>query len=59
MALAATPPPSTQSTSSTPGASTTSLVETDDDADRISLAMNEAERDTKPVAVLVGTEFGA
>ena len=35
------------------------LVETDDDADRISLAMNEAERDTKPVAVLVGTEFGA
>jgi sulfopyruvate decarboxylase TPP-binding subunit len=35
------------------------LVETDADADRISLAMNEAVRDTKPVAVLVGTEFGA
>lgn len=35
------------------------LVETDADADRISLAMNEAERDAKPVAVLVGTEFGA
>jgi sulfopyruvate decarboxylase TPP-binding subunit len=35
------------------------LVETDADADRITLAMNEAERDSKPVAVLVGTEFGA
>ncbi len=35
------------------------LVETDADADRISLAMNEAERNSKPVAVLVGTEFGA
>ncbi len=35
------------------------LVETDDDADRISLALAEAERDQKPVAVLVGTEFGA
>jgi sulfopyruvate decarboxylase TPP-binding subunit len=35
------------------------LVETDADADRITLAVNEAERDSKPVAVLVGTEFGA
>ncbi len=35
------------------------LVETDADADRISLAMNEAARESKPVAVLVGTEFGA
>ena len=35
------------------------LVETDDDAPRISLAMEEAERTSKPVAVLVGTEFGA
>jgi len=35
------------------------LIETDDDADRISLAIEEAERTSKPVAVLVGTEFGA
>ena len=35
------------------------LIETDDDADRITLALAEAERDQKPVAVLVGTEFGA
>jgi len=35
------------------------LIETDDDAQRITLALAEAERDQKPVAVLVGTEFGA
>jgi sulfopyruvate decarboxylase TPP-binding subunit len=35
------------------------LVETDEDAPRISLAMEEAERTSKPVAVLVGTEFGS
>ncbi len=35
------------------------LIETDDDADRISLAIEEAERTSKPVAVLVGTEFGS
>ena len=35
------------------------LIETDDDADRITLALAEAERNQKPVAVLVGTEFGA
>ena len=35
------------------------LIETDDDADRISLAIAEAERTSKPVAVLVGTEFGS
>ena len=35
------------------------LIETDADADRISLAVEEAERTSKPVAVLVGTEFGA
>ena len=35
------------------------LVETDDDASRISEAMDEAQRTRKPVAVLVGTEFGA
>ena len=35
------------------------LIETDDDADRISVAAAEAERTQKPVAVLVGTEFGA
>jgi sulfopyruvate decarboxylase TPP-binding subunit len=35
------------------------LIETDDDAERISLAIAEAERTQKPVAVLVGTEFGA
>ena len=35
------------------------LIETDDDASRISLAIAEAERTQKPVAVLVGTEFGA
>ena len=35
------------------------LVETDEDATRISEAMEEAERSQKPVAVLVGTEFGS
>lgn len=35
------------------------LIETDEDADRISLAIEEAERTSKPVAVLVGTEFGS
>ena len=35
------------------------LIETDEDADRISLAVEEAERTSKPVAVLVGTEFGS
>ncbi len=35
------------------------LIETDEDADRISVATAEAERVQKPVAVLVGTEFGA
>ena len=34
------------------------LVETDEDADRISVAAEEAERTQKPVAVLVGSEFG-
>ena len=35
------------------------LIETDDDADRISLAIEEAAKPQKPVAVLVGTEFGS
>ena len=35
------------------------LIETDEDADRISLAIEEADRTQKPVAVLVGTEFGS
>jgi len=35
------------------------LIETDEDADRISVAFEEAERTQKPVAVLVGTEFGS
>ena len=35
------------------------LIETDEDADRISLAIDEADRTSKPVAVLVGTEFGS
>ena len=35
------------------------LIETDKDADRISVAIEEAERTQKPVAVLVGTEFGS
>jgi sulfopyruvate decarboxylase TPP-binding subunit len=35
------------------------LIETDEDADRISIAIAEAERTSKPVAVLVGTEFGS
>ncbi len=35
------------------------LIETDEDAGRISVAAEEAERVQKPVAVLVGTEFGA
>ena len=34
------------------------LIESDDDADRISVAAEEADRTQKPVAVLVGTEFG-
>jgi len=33
-------------------------IETDEDADRISLALAEADRNQRPVAVLVGTEFG-
>ena len=35
------------------------LIETDDDADRISLAIEEADKTQKPGAVLVGTEFGS
>ncbi len=35
------------------------LIETDEDADRISVAIAEAERTSRPVAVLVGTEFGS
>ena len=35
------------------------LIENDEDADRIGVALAEAERLQKPVAVLVGTEFGA
>ncbi|HAI09169.1 MAG TPA: hypothetical protein DCM17_07570 [Dehalococcoidia bacterium] len=35
------------------------LIEADDDAGRITSALEEAERTNKPVAVLVGTEFGA
>ena len=35
------------------------LIETDEDAERISVAIAEAERTQKPVAVLVGTEFGS
>ena len=35
------------------------LIETDDDTGRITSALEEAERTNKPVAVLVGTEFGA
>ena len=35
------------------------LIETDDDADRISLAIEEPDKTQKPVAVLVGTEFGS
>ena len=35
------------------------LIETDEDADRISVAIAEAERISRPVAVLVGTEFGS
>ncbi len=35
------------------------LVEVDADADRISLAVEEAHRTSKPVAVLLGTEFGS
>ena len=35
------------------------LIETDYDADRISLAIEEADKTQKPVAVLVGTEFGS
>ena len=50
----------------TPQASKKSLRETREivraqkyDADRISLAIEEAERTSKPVAILVGTEFGS
>ena len=35
------------------------LIETDEDASRLSVAAEEAERNQKPVAVLIGTEFGA
>ena len=35
------------------------LIETDEDSGRISTAFEEADRTQKPVAVLVGTEFGA
>ncbi len=35
------------------------LVETDDQASRISLAAEEAYRTSRPVAVLIGTEYGA
>ena len=35
------------------------LLETDEDAPRISLAFEEANRTSKPVAVLVGSEFGS
>ena len=35
------------------------LVETDEDADRIGLAVAEAERTQKPVGVLIGAEFGS
>ena len=34
------------------------LVEVDEDAPRISSALEEANRTSKPVAVLLGTEFG-
>ena len=34
------------------------LVETDADADRISLAFEEAEREQRPVACLMGAEYG-
>jgi len=33
------------------------LVETNDDASRISVAFEEAERTRRPVAVLVGDEY--
>ena len=35
------------------------LVEEDEDASRISLAFEDANRTSKPVAVLLGTEFGS
>ena len=35
------------------------LVEADEDADRISIALEEAERTQKPVEVLMGSEFRA
>ena len=34
------------------------LVETDADVDRISLAFEEAEREQRPVACLMGAEYG-
>jgi sulfopyruvate decarboxylase TPP-binding subunit len=35
------------------------LIETDEDADRISVAYEESQRLNRPVAVLIGTEFGS
>ena len=35
------------------------LVEADEDADRISIALEEAQRTQKPVVVLMGSEFRA
>ena len=35
------------------------LIETDDDASRISDAITEADRTQKPVGVLIGAEFGS
>ena len=35
------------------------LIETDEDADRIGLAVEEAYRTQKPVGVLIGAEFGS
>ena len=40
------------------GASLKNLIETYEDADRISIAAAEAEGTQKPVAVPVGSEFG-
>ena len=35
------------------------LIETDEDADRIGLAVEEAYRTQRPVGVLIGAEFGS
>ena len=35
------------------------LIETDEDADRIGLAVEEADRTQRPVGVLIGAEFGS